>query len=114
MVRKNASNKELQNIGIKIKESKVTYLDKKGLQCGEPGSVVRISELQNGDNIYYIKYYRGELFDPYGIDERKIDALDIRYRKVDKYIFDSYVKYLNTRRTAYLSEARRDFIRKGY
>lgn len=114
MVRKNASNEELQNIGVEIKKIETSHLDKKGLPCGERSAVARISTLPNGDAIYYIKYRRGELFDPYGIDERKIDAQDTKYRKVDKYIFDSYIKYLSTRRTAYLSEARRDFIRKGY
>lgn len=114
MVRKNSSNEELEKIGVKLERAVVNYLDKKGLPSDETRAVAKTSELSNGDVVYYIKYRRGELFDPYGIDERKANALDTKYRKVDKYIFDSYVKYLGTRRTAYLSEARRDFIRKGY
>lgn len=114
MVRKNSSNEELEKIGVKLKPSVVSYIDKKGLPSDETKAVAKTSETPNGETVYYIKYRRGELFDPYGIDEMKINALDTKYRKVDKYIFDSYTKYLGTRRTAYLSEARRDFIRKGY
>lgn len=114
MVRKNSSNEELEKIGVKLKQAVVKYLDKKGLPSDETKAVAKTSETPSGDVVYYIKYRRGELFDPYGIDEMKINALDTKYRKVDEYIFNSYVKYLGTRRTAYLSEARRDFIRKGY
>lgn len=109
MAHKNASAEELAEIGIVEKKNQTRFFDKRGLSCSESYAVAKIT-----GNSYSIKYRRGELFDPYGIDELKANAQDTRYKKVDKSVFDQYVEYLKTRRTAYLLDARREFIRKGF
>lgn len=109
MTRKNASAEELAEIGIIEEKDQTQFFDKKGLPCSENSAVAKIT-----GNSYGIKYRRGELFDPYGIDELKANAKDTKYKKVDKSVFDQYVKYLQTRRSAYLLDARREFIRKGF
>lgn len=113
MVRKNSTEKELEEIGIVNEKPKTEYLDKTGKVCNENFGIIKIVGFKNSKT-YYIKYRRGELFDPYGMDERKAQASDTKYKKVDEEIFKSYLKYLSSRRYVYLSEARRSFINKGF
>jgi len=113
MVRKNSTNEEIEAMGIELENPVSIFIDKTGKDCEEYNAVAKTINANN-NAMYYIKYRRGELFDPYGIDALKTQARDTKYKKVDKYIFDNYLKYLQTRRSAFLLEARRDFIRKGY
>lgn len=120
MISKNVSEKELNDIGILHRQNIISYVDKTGNSCEEYNSVAKISQFVDEvdsskiNTYYYIKYRRGQLFDPYGIDALKSNAKDTRYKKVDEYIYNKYVDYLKTRREVYLHEAKRDFIRKGY
>lgn len=120
MVNKNASETELSDIGILKTENTILYIDKIGNQCDEIYGVAKsvestdeFSKSKIATN-YYVKYRRGELFDPYGMDALKANAQDTRYRKVDKDVYEKYCKYLKTRRETFLLEAKREFIRKGY
>ena len=120
MISKNASEKELNDIGILHLQNVVSFISKTGDICEERDGVAKIvknvDEVDNSkSNTYYnIKHRRGQLFDPYGIDALKANAQDTRYKKVDQYIFNKYNDYLKTRRETFLLEAKREFIRKGY
>jgi hypothetical protein len=109
MVRKHSSDEELEQIGLLQEKQNVQFFDKKGNPCEEHSAVARAT-----GSLYAIKYRRGELFDPYGVDEMKSTARDTIYKKVDQSVFDQYIKYLKTRRVAYLLDARREFMRKGF
>ncbi len=120
MVAKNSSATELNEIGIVSTRDSVNFRDKTGKVCEEKDAVAKIvkfnSETTEGkiNSSYYVKYRRGQLFDPYGVDALKANAQDTRYKKVDEYIFNKYTDYLQTRRETFLLEAKREFIRKGY
>ena len=120
MIPKNASEEELNKIGISEQQANIIeYYDKSYVLSDEKKSVAKIVKIPSEDNnshtvIYYIKHGRGQLFDPYGIDMNKTKAFDFQFKKVDEEIFKNYSKYLSTRREIYLISARRSFINKGY
>lgn len=120
MIKKNSSVKELNEIGIVSKSNSVNFRDKSGKVCQEKDGVAKIVQFNSEtaedkiNSSYYVKYRRGQLFDPYGVDALKTNAQDTRYKKVDEYIFNKYIDYLQTRRETFLLEAKREFIRKGY
>lgn len=120
MISKNASEKELNDIGILHLQNLTSFVNKNGVSCEERDGVAKVVKMvdeidESKSNIYYyIKHRRGQLFDPYGIDALKANAQDTRYKKVDEYIFNKYNDYLKTRRETFLLEAKREFIRKGY
>jgi len=119
MVSKSATHEELQSIGIEPpKQTLVWYQDKAGKSCDENKAVAKTVEIPTEDGkgvimTYHVKHGRGQLFDPYGIDMNKTNAYDFQFKKVDKDIFDNYVKYLTTRREYFLTTARRAYINKG-
>jgi hypothetical protein len=97
----------------------VTYVDKTGNECVERDAVAKISQLHNKEdnrliNNYYVKYGRGLIFDPYGMDMNKSNAYNFQFKKVDESIYNSYVDYLKTRREIFLTSARRAFTNRGY
>lgn len=121
MISKSATNQELKDIGIQEPIKNIVSLyDKYGKSCDEENSAVAKTVQISSENkdalvvAYYVKHGRGQLFDPYGLDMNKTKAFDFQFRKVDKEIFESYFKYLQTRREVYLISARRLFINKGY
>jgi hypothetical protein len=59
---------------------------------------------------YYVKFLRGSLFDPQGIDGLKINSLNSSYKKVEKKTFDFYVDYLKTKKRNHLTWAERSNI----
>lgn len=114
MIHKNVPDSDLEKIGaIRAKDS-VTYFDKSGKKCTEKTAVAKTIENGAGVTTYYVKHRRGEVFDPYGIDELKSQALDTRYKKVNESVFNNYKKYLDTRRGIYLLDAKREFIRGNF
>jgi len=120
MVIKNATEEELNSMGILQQQDNTTYFyDKAYNLCDEKKAVAKIVKIPSETNeshsvVYYIKHGRGQLFDPYGIDMNKAKAFDFQFKKADNEIFDNYSKYLSTRREVYLISARRSFINKGY
>tara|TARA_Y100000310_G_scaffold315845_1_gene366912 strand:+ start:3202 stop:3543 length:342 start_codon:yes stop_codon:yes gene_type:complete len=60
--------------------------------------------------IYYIKYGNGDIFDPWGMHANKINSPSISFRKVGKKTFQHYLKYLETRRSAFLLKAKRELV----
>ena len=59
---------------------------------------------------YYIKFLRGSLFDPQGMDFKKINALNTNYKKVSKETFGFYAEYLKTKKRNQLTWAERSSI----
>lgn len=95
------------------------YIDKSGNLSEETKAVAKITKLHNKENDrvqvnYYIKFGRGMLFDPYGMDMNKINAYNFNFKKVDQSIYSQYVQYLKTRRSLFLTHAQREFVNKGY
>lgn len=64
----------------------------------------------DGKTTHYVKFGRGEIFDPHGIDKNKTSKFE--FRKVKKSIFDNYKEYLLSRRDVFLVRARRE-IKEG-
>lgn len=116
MVKKNNEDSELKEIGINNDDIVTLYVSKNGQESQDVDNQDVVAKLvnTNGKAAFYIKFRRGQLFDPYGIDALKINARDTRYKKVDLDIYLAYKKYLETRREVFLTEAKRAFIRKGY
>jgi hypothetical protein len=119
MVSKSATEQELQTIGITApRQNLIFHYDKAGKICNEDKAVAKAVQIATEDGkdvtvTYHVKHGRGQLFDPYGIDMNKTNAFDFQFKKVDKDIFDSYTKYLTTRREYFLTTARRSYISKG-
>lgn len=109
MIIKNHSNKELDNIGIKIEENIITYYDK----TGKPTENKNLAVLKECNNKYFAKYYRGSLFDPFGIDEKKVSAPDMIYKEIKPNVHKLYFKYLQTRVVAHFLNACRLYSNGG-
>ena len=61
-------------------------------------------------SVHYIKYGMGDIFDPWGMNSNKINSPAFSFRKVNKSVFDNYLKYLETRRSTFLLKAKRELI----
>ena len=59
---------------------------------------------------YFIKFFRGTIFDPDGMDSNKINAINMEFKKVEKKTFDFYVEYLKTKKRNSLTWAERSNI----
>ena len=120
MISKVASQEELKEINVRDFINNVNnFYDKTGKPCVENKAVAKTVEILADDgkttnNCYLIKHGRGQLFDPYGMDMNKTNAFDFKFVKVDKNIYDEYMKYLKTRREVHLTNSRRLYISKGY
>ena len=63
-----------------------------------------------GYSVHYIKYGYGDIFDPWGMHSNKVNSPSISFRKVGKKTFQHYLKYLETRRSAFLLKAKRELV----
>lgn len=108
MVDKRADEKELKAIGIPDPDTREEFF------FGAAGAwlhtqedafakVVKVADHET----YYIKYGRGELFDPYGIDREKVKRPYYDFKKVKQKIFNYYMSYLKTEKRIYLTRAHR-------
>ena len=59
-------------------------------------------------NFCYVKFFRGKMFDPQGIDATKIRLAE--FRKVNEPIFNLYFNYLKTKNGESLVRAEREYI----
>ena len=109
MTRKHNDNSELQKIGIKIDEEKILYFDKNGNETTN----LLDSVLKTYKDKYFVKYYRGTLFDPFGMDDKKINAPDIKYKEIKKDVYQLYEKYLKTKIKAHFLLACRLYNNRG-
>ena len=68
--------------------------------------IVKVNEKKT----YHVKFFRGRLLDPYGIDASKSQNIFTDYKKVAKNTFHFYVDYLETRQRNKLTWAERSHI----
>jgi len=62
----------------------------------------------SANEVFFVKFHRGKLFDPHGLDKNKIKNAE--YRRVDATTFDLYLSYLKNRRGDLLLRAERRCI----
>lgn len=64
--------------------------------------------------IYYVRKGRASLYDPYGPYEMtKTTRYLFEFDKVDKEVFDLYIRYLQQKKTKYYTDARREYLNRG-
>lgn len=62
----------------------------------------------NSNEHYFIWFWRGDLYDPYGPDIlRRSQQFISKFKKVNKETFDNYFRYLKTKNRLYLTRAKR-------
>ena len=59
---------------------------------------------------YYIKTFRGVLFDPQGMDSNIINAIATKFSKVQQKTFDFYIDYLKSKERNHYTWAERSNI----
>ena len=59
-------------------------------------------------NFCYVKFFRGKMFDPQGIDATKIGLAE--FKRVKENIFNLYFNYLKTKNGESLIRAEREYI----
>jgi len=59
-------------------------------------------------NFCYVKFFRGKMFDPQGIDATKIMLAE--FKRVNEKIFNLYFDYLKTKNGESLIRAEREYI----
>ena len=66
--------------------------------------------VENGKqtNFCYVKFFRGKMFDPQGIDATKIRISE--FKRVNEKIFNLYFDYLKTKNGESLIRAEREYI----
>lgn len=72
---------------------------------------------ESPDEKYYVKFFRGSIFDPHGMDAARADSspsnaspLTGEFKKVNKAVFAHYSDYLKTRHNNSLVRAGREYI----
>ena len=58
----------------------------------------------------FIKFYRGKMFDPWGIYHGRERRLDLEYRKVSEKAFDMFSSYLKTRNYRHFLQSEREAL----
>jgi len=96
---------------IKPSARDYVFYDKNGdLEGDETSETCAFSIVMAEKETYYIKFFRGVIFDPSGMDSGKINAINIEFKKVEKNTFDFYVQYLKTKKRNKLTWAERSNI----
>ena len=67
----------------------------------------------NGYKTYYIKFGRGDLFDPLGADTGKHTRPYFDFKKVSEPVFEYYMQYLTTEDIIFLTRARRSLMERN-
>ena len=71
------------------------------------GYAKKVFNETKGVKNYYVKVGRGTIYDPSGIYATKANPVEFSMKKVSEKTFNSYVKYLTTRKTRFLTSAER-------
>jgi len=92
-------------------KSRYAFYSKDGnLEKNETPKTCAFSVEKPQKESYFIKFFRGTIFDPNGMDSNKINAINMEFRKVEKKTFDFYVEYLKTKKRNSLTWAERSNI----
>ena len=94
-------DKEFENFGLTdVPENaiiaytaKMTEVDKE-----DKKAYCKKAVKDNGKTVScFVKFYRGKMFDPWGMYSGREKVVDLEYRKVPEKAFNLYSKYLKTR-----------------
>lgn len=95
-------------------QTKAVFYGKNGKECDEYSSLAKIVEVKYSISElqyhYFVRVGRGELIDPYEANSnlsRKHVSEMFTYRKVSERIFNSFLKYLETKNRIHFTTARR-------
>lgn len=69
-----------------------------------------VKNINKSTTTHYVKFFRGRIFDPHGIDGRKGGSAFTKYKKVQKQTFKYYSQYLKTKNQISFTRAERSFI----
>ena len=83
-----------------------TYYGSDASETAEDSAFAKLAN-NKGFKTYYIKYGRGDLFDPLGADKGKHNRPYFTFRKVEEKVFAYYMEYLSTLDRIFLTRARR-------
>ena len=93
----------------KVPEKITTFIGVRGNEVKERDAFVKIVE--NGEfSTYYIKYGRGDLFDPYGTDKNMHNRPYFNFKKVKENVYNYYIQYLTNTDRIFLTRARRSMM----
>ncbi len=74
----------------------------------EHSALAKIVVVNSKSEHYFIWFWRGDLYDPYGPDIlRKTQQFISKFKKVNKETFENYFRYLKTKNRLYLIRAKR-------
>jgi hypothetical protein len=108
-------NKDVEDLNLPPQTTKsVTFYSRNGTPCEEKQALAKsvISTYDYGDvsKHFYIRYGRGELLDPFGVDSgtsvAKLSTM-YKFKKVSEKAFSNYLKYLETKNRIHFTSARR-------
>lgn len=108
-MKKNHSKEEFEKIGIHITPVVTKFYDKAGKEIDNE----RKSLIKAVGNKYFVRYYRGCLFNPYGIDASKCESPDVVFKEVKQNVYEAYHKFLNTKIEAHYLLASKLFNNRG-
>ena len=105
-------NEDLSGLNIPDPvETDTTYIGLKGEETTEDQAMAKSVISSDGSKMFYIKYGRSEILDPYQIDSSFASSRRQRhvykFKKVNEEAFNSYKKYLETKNRIFFTKARR-------
>lgn len=92
-----------------ITKEHYTFYGKGGNEVEESESLAKSASYTNGV-YYYLWMVRGDIYDPYGMDILR--RATSKYVRVNRIIFDNYVKYLKSKNKAFYNIARREQMKR--
>jgi len=88
--------------------TEVYYVLSSGKKSSEETELACAKTIIGDSTTFFVKFHRGKLFDPHGLDKNKVK--NAQYRKIDATTFDLYLGYLKSRRGDLLLRAERRCI----
>jgi len=93
------------------KTPSVLSFNRSGEQAQKKEKVLAKIVANDSRDLYYIRSYRNDVFDPLGAHGDRLQYDDqITFLKVKKDIFDLYVSYLKTKNNLYFTKAQRGLL----
>ena len=103
-------NENISHLNLpEVPEKITTFIGAKGQEAEERESFAKT--VQNGDfTTCYVRYGRGDLFDPFGPDKNMHNRHYFDFKKVSESVFNYYIQYLTTTERIFLTRARRSMM----
>ena len=84
-----------------------TFYGLHGLVVHDNNKALAMNVETSKSNKYYIKFTRGELVDPYTVDNNFRSNKNLTFKKVSEKSFSEYLRYLKTKNRLYFTKSRR-------